>query len=347
MPSLKPAYLIHGEDHGAVAERRVRLRALAQREGAACVESLESAKVGDLADALAAIPLAVGWRVIIVDGVERWKDAQVKERLVGALAEIPPQTTVALFACEQGSVKAPVTLHRAVTAAGGKVAHEAPLKRWELPRWAAARASAHGLALDRDAAEALVEQVGERRQRLARELEKLAIAAGAGAERGGEPRRVDVEDVRLLAAGSAQTQVFGLGDALLAGSAREALLVYARLRAQGERASGLLYLLAARLRQALSVAERLERGEPASAIRRTLRMPQRAAEQLIAHAGRAGPVRLRGALGALADLELFARGGPEVTALRPRGAALEEDTLMVRAIEAIATGAPLETDARV
>jgi DNA polymerase-3 subunit delta len=39
---LKPAYLIHGEDHGAVAERRARLRALAQAEGgAASVELLE------------------------------------------------------------------------------------------------------------------------------------------------------------------------------------------------------------------------------------------------------------------------------------------------------------------
>ena len=46
MAELKPAYLIHGEDHGAIAERRAGLRALAEREGAAgSVEMLE----GDLA----------------------------------------------------------------------------------------------------------------------------------------------------------------------------------------------------------------------------------------------------------------------------------------------------------
>ena len=36
MAELKPAYLIHGDDHGAVAERRAGLRALAEaQEGAA------------------------------------------------------------------------------------------------------------------------------------------------------------------------------------------------------------------------------------------------------------------------------------------------------------------------
>ena len=32
MANLKPAYLIHGDDHGRLAERRARLRALAEQE---------------------------------------------------------------------------------------------------------------------------------------------------------------------------------------------------------------------------------------------------------------------------------------------------------------------------
>ena len=35
VPSLKPAYLIHGDDHGRIAERRANLRALGEREGGA------------------------------------------------------------------------------------------------------------------------------------------------------------------------------------------------------------------------------------------------------------------------------------------------------------------------
>ena len=42
MADLKPAYLIHGDDHGAVAERRAGLKALAERQGdAASVEVLD------------------------------------------------------------------------------------------------------------------------------------------------------------------------------------------------------------------------------------------------------------------------------------------------------------------
>ena len=33
MPQLKPVYLVHGDDHGAVAQRRAGLRALAEGLG--------------------------------------------------------------------------------------------------------------------------------------------------------------------------------------------------------------------------------------------------------------------------------------------------------------------------
>ena len=42
MAAFKPAYLIHGDDHGRIAERRARLRALAEAEsGAQGIELLE------------------------------------------------------------------------------------------------------------------------------------------------------------------------------------------------------------------------------------------------------------------------------------------------------------------
>ena len=43
MPSFKAAYLIHGDDHGRIGERRARLRAMAEAEsGASGVEVLEA-----------------------------------------------------------------------------------------------------------------------------------------------------------------------------------------------------------------------------------------------------------------------------------------------------------------
>jgi hypothetical protein len=64
-------------------------------------------------------------------------------------------------------------------------------------------------------------------------------------------------------------------------------------------------------------------------------MPARAAERLVADVARSDPDRLRRALGTLADLELDSRGGPPVTASRTPTAALGEDTIAVRAIDAI------------
>ena len=41
MPSFRAAYLIHGDDHGRIAERRARLRAMAEAEtGSAGVDVL-------------------------------------------------------------------------------------------------------------------------------------------------------------------------------------------------------------------------------------------------------------------------------------------------------------------
>ena len=75
LPELKPAYLIHGDDHGRIAERRAGLKALAEREsGAGGVECFEgdAAPPDVVAGALAAMTFAIGRRFLIVDGVERW-----------------------------------------------------------------------------------------------------------------------------------------------------------------------------------------------------------------------------------------------------------------------------------
>ena len=103
MPTFKPAYLIHGDDHGRIAERRRRLRALAEQgSGTQGIEVFEgdAATPDAVANALNALTFAVERRFIIVDSTERWTDKQF-EPLVNALKEIPPDTTVAFFAREE------------------------------------------------------------------------------------------------------------------------------------------------------------------------------------------------------------------------------------------------------
>jgi DNA polymerase III subunit delta len=208
------------------------------------------------------------------------------------------------------------------------------VKPWELAKWARAQASRMGLELDMAAAKALVAQVGERQQRLLRELEKLALE-GDPADAGS--RAVGIQDVEGRTAHSAEWRAYGLADALVAGDPHEATRSYLRLREQGERLSGLLYLMAARLRDALAVALRLRAGESVAEVKRGMRMPPRAAERFIADVGRTDPDRLREALVALAALEVDSRGGAVLSIGRSPLAGMSEDTLALRAIEAMSS----------
>src|ERR1700750_585932 len=131
VPTFKPAYLIHGDDHGRIAERRARLRGIAEAEsGTGGVEVFE----GDAATpeavglALRSMTVAIGSLLLIVDGVEGWKDADVESALLPALADIAPDTTVAFFAREEGRTKAPAPLAAAVKKAGGDVVAETAIK---------------------------------------------------------------------------------------------------------------------------------------------------------------------------------------------------------------------------
>jgi DNA polymerase-3 subunit delta len=336
MAELKPAYLIHGDDHGAVAERRAGLKALAEQQGdAASVEVLEgeAGTPAGVARALSAMTFAIGRRVIVIDGVERWKQAEVEQHLKPAMAELPPETTVALFAREENRSKAPAAVHDAVKHAGGQIVAQATVKPWELGKWARAQAERLGVTLDAAAANALVAQVGGRQQRLLRELEKLALEV----EVEGETQRVSVEQIERRAAHSAEYRSFALADALVGGDTAQAMLAYLRVRRQGERLAGLTYLMAQRVREALQIALRLQAGESVGDVRRGLRMPPRAAERFVADVARADPDRLKRALGVLTDMELDSRGGAAIGASRSSYATLDEDTIALRAIELITT----------
>jgi DNA polymerase-3 subunit delta len=336
MPDLKPVYLIHGDDHGAVGERRSGLRTLAERQdgGTGGVELLEGdeATPAGVAEALAAMTLAMGRRVIIVEGVERWKQTDFESQLAPLIAEMPPETTLALFAREEGRAKVPAAVHEAVKKAGGQIVAQMTVKPWELAKWAREQGTRLGVSLDSAAAKALVAQVGDRQQRLLRELEKLALEGDPDHD---GPRQVGVQDVEGLTAHSAEWRAYGLADALVGADGREATITYLRLRGQGERLSGLLYLMAGRLREGLAISLRLQAGESVAEVKRSLRMPPRAAERFVADVARSDPDRLRAALGALADLELDSRGGAPMLAGRNQMAGLSEDTLALHAIEAI------------
>jgi DNA polymerase-3 subunit delta len=323
VPTFRAAYLIHGDDHGRIGERRSRLRAMAEAEsGAGGVEVFEgdACTAEAIAIALSSMTFAIGRRFVIADGVERWKDAEVGA-VVAAMAGIEDaDVTVAFFAREEGRYKVPAALVKAVEKAGGQVAAEMAVKPKDLPRWLMAQAASLGVELDNQGARALVAQVGDRPQRLVRELEKLALEHGPGAHLG-------VEEVQESSASSAERKLWTLADALVAGDRRTATKALLELRTQGERLPGLLYGMVRRLRDALAIAEALAAGQPASQVRRTLRMPSFAADRLISDVSKRDVATYRHAMELMADLELESRGGG--------GGVLSEETAAIRTILAV------------
>ncbi len=317
MPTFKTAYLIHGDDHGRISERRAKLRAMAESEaGTAGVEVYEGEQCTPetIAGALSAMTFAMGRRFVIADGVERWKDAEV-EPVAQALHSADPESlTVAFFAREEGRYKTPTPLVKAVEKAGGQIAAEMNVKAWDLPKWLIEQAKQVGLTLDKEGAKALVAQVGDRQQRLNRELEKLALEYGPGAN-------IGAYEVDESCATSAERKVWTLADALVAGDRKTSIAILLELRQQGERVTGLIYNMVRRLRDAVAIADALQQGQSTAQVKKSLRMPPRAADKFVKDVQARDVESLRKALAAMADLEVNSRGGD-----------LTEDTEAVKAV---------------
>jgi DNA polymerase III subunit delta len=303
---MKPAYLIAGADEAKIARARGRLRDRAEREGGpGALEVLDagdgrrSPDVEALIASLATISLIASRRYLLVDGVEGWGKADA-QRAVEALAEVPPETTVALVA----HGKAPAGLAKAVEKAGGEVlSFEVPRAR-DLPKQLIADARELGFDLEPAAARMLVERLGPRPMRLRTELERLALWAGEGGS-------VGSDDLEAMIADTSEEAIWTLADALVAGDEAETMRVAERLVSQGEALPRIVYALAPRLRQALRAASELEAGRPAGEVAKGLSMHPYAAKMLVSNVKGRSPEDLDASIRALADLELWSRGGSD------------------------------------
>ncbi len=303
---MRPLYLIAGSDGAKIDSTRARLRARAEREaGADALEVFEPGEGRGMPDheaLLAAIPamsLMESRRYLLADGVERWRDRQL-EAVAAAIAELPPDLTLVLIS----RAKAPAKLAKAVKAAQGEIHEfEAPKAR-EMPRVLVAEAKGLGFRLDPAAARLLVARMGANPVRLHQELERLALWAGDGGE-------VTAADLEAMIADTSEAAVWSLSDALLERDAAAALRIGERLIDQGENVTGLIYGLASRLRGACAAAGQLDEGVPPKQVESSLKMHPYAAKQLVAKLRNADVADLRMATEALAELELWCRGGAD------------------------------------
>ena len=318
MADLKPVYLVCGDDDVKIDAWRTRVKRRAEQEaGPGALEHHEATTMGPdaLAADLAALTFATGTRYILIDGVEAWK-ANTLDPLESALADPPPETVLVMVA--RG--KAPTRLCKAVEKAGGEVADCAAPKERQLGKWALDRAADLHLKLDAEGARTLVAIVGPRQQRLARELERLAIYAHP-------EHHLSAHQVSELAAGETSLQAYELADAVAAGDEQTALARAERLRMMGETPSRLLNSIVRRLRQVHRAAELLDAGVRESDAASQIGGHPYAAKLIVGQAKKSGRQALEDAICVFAQLEIDLRGG----GLRADHS-LDEDTALSLAI---------------
>jgi DNA polymerase III subunit delta len=310
MSELKPAYLIEGDDDAKIDDWRKRIRARAEREAAtASFEPLTGDSPGDeVAAAIGALTLAVGRRYVLVEGVENWKEKDVSP-VVAALKALPPDTVVVLIATGKVAKKggpAPAKLAKAVTAAGGEVKTYAQPTLGRLPAWVIDRGKEMKLAIDRDAAQALVERVGQDQRRLVRELEKTLTYAP-------ENGRVDVELVEVLTVPDVEAKAYQLADAVIDGDRGLALALAEDLQLRGADIMHILYALLRRTHEMRRASAVLELGGTTDDVAAAVGLRQGwMAKKLVPRAREVDGERLERITAGLADLDYAIRGGSNV-----------------------------------
>jgi len=281
----------------------VALQRLRARIGEDATEQLHAgeASAQDAVAACNALGLFGGEsRLVVVDGVETWKAADVKE-LASYLAAPAPATVLALVG---DGIKRDSALAKAVAKVGDLLVYDVSKK--QLPDWVGEQFARLGASADRDACRALIEAVGDNVGDLASEIQKLATWAN-----GEQITRTNVEE---LAVGQAETPIFAVTDAWGRRDVAATLRATESLldRSHRPRSGELIRLVASlvghigRVRKASRLADE---GVRSTEIASRLKLHPFVAEKAVQQAGNFSPEELAQATVRLAELDAGAKGG--------------------------------------
>jgi DNA polymerase-3 subunit delta len=283
------------------------LRRLRDRIGDDATEHLNArdASAADVIASCNSMGLFGGERLVVVEEVERWKAADVKE--LGAYLAAPAPATVLALVAEE--LKSDAPLAKAVAKAGQVLQYEVPKRK--LPEWVAEQFGRYGAKADADACRALVEMVGDNFDELQSEVDKLATWAAG--------EQVTLRDVEQMAAGRAETAIFSLTDAWgrrdVAGvlSSAESIME----RSHRPRSGELMRIIASmvghvgRVRRCQRLADQGIRPRDAAG---RLKMHPFAAEKAFGQAANFSAEELGYAIVRLSELDAAAKGGSRMPA---------------------------------
>jgi DNA polymerase-3 subunit delta len=301
---LKPVYLLTGSDRPKITRALERLRA---RFGVDAIEVLAAGEANgnDAVAACNALGLfATEGRLVVVEGVERWK-AEDASAVTGYLGDPSPASVLALVGTDMRRDSA---LAKTVAKHGDVLAFD--VSKRDLPRWVGEQFALHGAEADPSACRLLVDVVGDDLIALASEVEKLAAWAAGNT--------IDEEAVELLAAPHGDAPLFALTDAW---GSRETSALLAQCELALERSPnpisstvprlvGTLTHHVVRVAKARRLAEQGVRPADATKELGDGRRPAHryVAEKAFAHARNYSEEELEDALVRLAELDLALKG---------------------------------------
>jgi DNA polymerase-3 subunit delta len=228
---LKSVYLVAGSDRPKVERAVERLRSHFDPDAVERVSATDTSGEEAVAACNTLGLFGGGSRLVLVDGVERWKAGDAKP-IADYLRSPTPETVLALVGAE---IKKDSALAKACAKTGDVLIYDTP--RRNLSAWVADQFTRAGARAEPDACRILVELVGEDLIDLATEVGKLATWAD-----GDEIREADVE---ALVASRAETPPWTLTDAWARRDTAGVLRACERILTSGDRtASALVWLFA-------------------------------------------------------------------------------------------------------
>lgn len=298
---LLPVYLLTGNDRPKIARAVRRLRS---RFGDESVDQLtaDTASGADAVAACNALGLFAGGdggRLVVIEGVERWRKADVDE-VTAYLADPVPGAVLTLVA---GEALRSDALGKAVAAVGRILAYDAPKPR-DLPGWVRGQFEARGVSVDQDTARALVEIVGDDLAALATEADKITTWAAG--------RPLEPADIEALATPAREATAWALTDAW---GERDLPALLAACEAELERRDP--FSISTRLAAHVGLVRRVQllaaEGVPTREIAKRLKLHEFRVRKAVGHANRYSAEELDAAVVRLAALDAAIKGASRLS----------------------------------
>jgi DNA polymerase-3 subunit delta len=299
---LEPLYLLTGGDLPKVGLALRRLRARFDPGSIDTLAAEQNDAEGAVAAANALGLFAGGERLVVVEGVERWKKPDVD--VISRYGKDPsPGAVVALVG---DASKLPAGLEAACAASGKVLRYDVPMRRRgareveDYVEWTRRQLEQAGIQFESGVAERLVQLVGDDAFALRSEVDKLAAWAGGDALR--------VHDVERLAVPSDDMPGWALADAW---GARDTAGALAACESQLHEVEPFIvaHRLSEHVNRVRAVQRLLDEDVPVGEIARRLGLKPYPARKQADQARNFGPTELAAALVRLAELDHAVKGG--------------------------------------